>query len=126
MQHFYDRATMAHALTAGIDPFAADLIANLNEDLIDYTEFLIIEPGDTEADIIRHVGFSPLIEPIDGARFGGAGFHPYWDWLGEHHGLFQLIVTFGSTFAYIMLIHDEEGTLPELRMMCRRHVGDAR
>ena len=77
MLHLYDRATMAHALTLDLDPqlhrLLAERIAALGEELIDCTEYLIVELGDTEADIVRHIGFSPLVEPIDGARFGEPG-----------------------------------------------------
>ncbi|WP_206365615.1 hypothetical protein [Sphingomonas sp. AAP5] len=125
MLHLYDRATMAEALTRDLDPALQALlhsrIGNLAPDLIDYTEYLVIEPGDTEADIVRHIGFSPLVEPIEGARFGQPNFHSFWDWLGEHDGWFELIVTFGSTFCYTLLIQDAQGLLPDLRLMCRNN-----
>jgi len=127
MLHLYDRATMAHALTLDLEPrlhaLLSKRIAALNDDLIDYTEYLVVEPGDTEADIIRHVGFSPLIEPIDGIRFGQSGFQPHWDLLVDHGGWFELIETFGSAFAYVLLIQDAEGGVAALRQLCRRHAG---
>jgi hypothetical protein len=126
MQHLYDRATMTRALTGNLDPALtarlASRIAALSQgefDLVDDTEILIVETGDTENDIIRHVGFSPLVEPIDGHRFGQPGFQPFWDWLIQHPGWWELSVSFGSTFAYILLIQDAEGVLPELRAMCQ-------
>ncbi|MHA6723806.1 hypothetical protein [Sphingomonas sp. RS2018] len=124
MLHFYDRVTIAHALSLDLDPrlhkLLAVRIAALPGSLIDHTEYLVVEAGDTEADIVRHVGFSPLIEPIDGARFGEPGFHPFWDYLQDRNGWFEMIVTFGSTFAYVLLIQDAETRLPELLTMCRR------
>lgn len=123
MLHFYDRATMADALTLPLEPqlkaLLAGRITGLREDLIDWTEYLVVEPGDTEADIIRHVGFSPLVEPIDGARFGEPGFYPHWDWLVDHGGWFEMVVTFGSAFAYILLIGGVRGD--DLEALCRRH-----
>lgn len=122
MLHFYDRATMAHALTLDLDPTLKALlrarIKGFSPDLIDYTEYLVVEPGDTEEDIVRHVGFSPMINPIDGARFGEPTWHPFCDWLCKHDGWYELIVTFGSAFAYILLIADQDGTLPILRSLC--------
>lgn len=121
MLHFYDRATIAHALTLDLEPTLRRLlhkrIGALGDDLIDHTEFLVVQPGDTEADIVRHVGFSPMIEPIDGKRFEHEGFHPFWDWLADHGGWFEMIVTFGSTFAYVLFIADGQD---ELQRMCRR------
>ena len=113
MFHLYDRATMAQAMTLDLEPrlraLLAERIAGLKTeygDLTDCTEFLIVEPGDTEADVVRHVGFSPLVDPIDGHRWPDARFQPGWDYLADRGGWFELIVTFGSTFAYILLIAD--------------------
>ncbi len=131
MMLLHDRATMAHALTLELEPRLHTLLqarvaalTTAEYDLTDYTEFLIVEPGDSEADIIREVGFSPLVSPIDGARFGEAEFQPHWDWLGQHYGWFEMVVTFGSTFAYILLIQDDEDALPDLLMLCRRYAGE--
>ncbi len=123
MMHFYDRADFARALSLDLDPrlhaLLAERIGNLTEDLIDYTEYLVVEPGDTEADIVRHIGLSPLIEPMDGIRFGEPGFRPHWDYLAAHDGWFELIFTFGSTFAYVVFVQDVEGGPAELRKMFR-------
>lgn len=131
MIHLYDRSTMARALTLDLEPQLRILLtariaalATASCDLTDWTEYLIIEPGDSEADIIRHVGFSPLVEPIDGARFDCSGFHPCWDWLGEHLGWYEMIVTFGSTFSYVLFIRHADGVDPALLSMCRHYAGE--
>jgi hypothetical protein len=132
MLHLYDRATTAHALTLNLDPKLKRLLAErttalvtANYDLTGETEYLIVEPGDTEADIVRHLGFSPLIEPIDGARFGGAGFHPFWDFLADRGGWHEMIVTFGGSFAYVLFIQHVDGIDPELLALCRQYVPEA-
>lgn len=124
----YNCASMARVLTLGIDPQLRGLLerrfaslVTADGDLTDWTEFLIIEPGDREADIVREVGFSPLVEPIDGIRFGNKGFQPFWDHLTDHDGWFELTISFGSTFAYVLFIQDADGILPDLRRMCRRY-----
>jgi hypothetical protein len=126
MMHLYDRETMARALASDIDPQLLNLLSTriaalvtVDGDLTEWTEYLVIEPGDTEDEIVRHVGFSPLVEPIDGFRFESAGFIPCWDWLIDHGGMFEMTVTFGSTFAYVLLIREADGVLPDLRRMCR-------
>ena len=113
MQHIYDRATLAHALASNRDEVLTTLLATriaaLSQgefDLTDATEILIIEQGDTEDDIVRHVGFTPLVEPVEGIRFGEPGFEPFWDWSVKHLGWWELSVSFGSTFAYILFISD--------------------
>lgn len=120
MLHFYDRATMAHALTLDLDPqlhlLLAERIGALADELIDFTEYLVVESGDTEAGIIRHIGLSPLIEPIDGIRYGEPGFEPHWDWLMAHDGWFELAFSFGSTFGYVLLIANGIGG--DLQRLC--------
>lgn len=130
MLHLYNRATMARALTLDLDPQLRSLLAariaalvTADYDLTDHTEYLIVEPGDAEADVIRHVGFTPLVEPLDGARFGSAGFHPSWDWFGDHAGWYEMIVTFGSTFAYVLFIRDADGVDPDLLSLCHHYAG---
>lgn len=93
MIHIYDRVGMARALTLDLQPrlreLLAERIAVLDTeygDLTDWTEILVVEPADTDKDIIRHIGFSPLVEPIDGARFGEQRFRPHWDWLVDLGG----------------------------------------
>lgn len=125
MLHLYDRAGFARALTLDLGPnlhrLLADRIGALTEDLIDYTEYLVVQPGDTEAGIIRHIGLSPLVEPIEGIRFGEPGFRPHWDWLEKHRDCFELIFTFGSSFAYIVIVEDREGVPRELLTLCRAY-----
>lgn len=123
MLHFYDRAGFARALTLDLDTnlhrILAERIGALTEELIDYTEYLVVQSGDTEADIIRHIGLSPLIEPMKGTRYGELGFRPSWDWLEVHCGWFELIFTFGSDFAYVVFVENREGVPHDLLTLCQ-------
>lgn len=125
MLHFYNRATMALALTLDLDPplyrLLTDRIAALGEELIDWTEYLVVCVGDGEDDITSCIGLSPLIEPINGIRYGMPAFSPHWDWLAAHDGYWELQFTFGSTFAYVVIVQDKDGVLPELRQLCRTY-----
>lgn len=131
MHYIYDAATMNAALASDLDPELhrilsarkATLITPLG-DLTDDTVFLVIQAGDTEAAIIDHLGQSPLVEPMDGHRFPGDGFRPHWAWLQHHRGWYEMILTYGSTFANVLLIQDVPGVLPELLAMCRCYSGD--
>ena len=126
MLHFYDRAGFALALTLNLEPrlhrLLSGRIAALADELIDFTEYLVVQSGDTEDDIVRAVGLSPLVEPIEGIRFGQPGFEPHWDWLVRHDGWFEMVFTFGGTHALILLTEDNEGVLPELREMFHQHL----
>jgi hypothetical protein len=127
----YDAATMDAALASDIDPELHSLLSTRKAalltpmgDLTDDTVFLIIEAGDTEAAIIDHLGQSPLVEPMDGIRFPGDGFRPHWAWFQYHRGWYEMILTYGSTFANVLLIQDVPGVVPELLAMCRHYSGD--
>ncbi|SFR84739.1 hypothetical protein [Sphingomonas jatrophae] len=126
MIRIYNAADRVRVLTLDFDPRLRDLLESrftALADLLDWTEFVIVEPGDTEADIVREVGFSPLVEPIDGVRFGEEGFQPFWDHFVDHGGWFELSVSFGSSFAYVLLISAEQPAWPELYQLCRSYVG---
>lgn len=84
-------------------------------ELGDLTHMAVIQPRDTEADIIDALGFSPLVSRIDGIRL-----EPDWDWLERHDGWFELVYTVGdSGFAYLVFVQDSEGVLPDLLTLCR-------
>lgn len=104
-------------LTARIAGFQGD-----GYDLTKLTHILVIEPGDTEPDIIEEIGLSPLVNAIDGVRYGDPAFVPTWDWLSDLGGWFELILTVGNSgFAYILLIQDADGVDPALLALCREH-----
>lgn len=123
----HDRASIAAAMGQPIDPALKTLLeARLNQaakaDLLDLTHILVILPGDTEAQVIAEIGFSPLVEPFDGARFGTAGFFPHWAWLHDLGGWYEMILTVGDTgFAFILLIERGLGAIPELSAMCAHY-----
>ena len=126
MLYLYDRVAMERALTLPLDrrlhELLAQRIASLvtpDGDLSDWTEYLIVEKSDREADIVREIGLSPLFEPIDGIRYGEPCFRPHWDWLACHDGFFEMILTFGGTFAYVLFIEDHPDADPELLAMAR-------
>lgn len=123
----YDSAAMAQTLKLDLDPQLRSLLerrfAALKTrygDLSDATEWFVIQPGDRETDIVEQLGYSPLEEPIDGARFGTEQFRPYWDHLVRHSGYYEMAISYGSTFATLILV-DAEGTLPDLLAMCREY-----
>ena len=124
-----DRAAIEAAVNGSMPVEVRDILARRiagltspHGDLTDLTHFLVVEAGDTEAAIVAEIGFSPLVNAIDGARFGSPDFHPSWDWLRDVGGWFELIMTVGNSgFAFVLLIEDRDGTDPELLRMCRRH-----
>jgi len=91
--------------------------------VLDLTHLLIVEPGDTEEAIVEAIGFSPLVNPLDGLRFGDDGFVTPWDWSEEHDGWLELMMTIGdSGYALFLFIAHAVGIATELRSLCRAHV----
>ena len=92
--------------------------------LLDLTHLLIVEPGDTEEAIVDAIGFSPLVSPLDSLRFGADGFVTPWDWLEDHDGWLELMMTFGdSGYALFLLVAHADGIASDLRSMCRAQSG---
>jgi hypothetical protein len=125
MLSFDTHAAIAAAPTnSSIDPALRQLLADRVHDwaaigLLDLTHLLVVEPGDTEDDIISEVAFSPLVD-LDGRRLGDDGFVPPVDWLSDAGGYFELIKTVGNGgFAFHILVPDRDGVDPELLALFR-------
>jgi hypothetical protein len=86
-----------------------------DHDLTDSTVIIIVEAHDDVADIDREVG--ALFTDIDGHRFDHPDFQPPWDILTRATGVCRMVLTYGSTFATILLVPDDS-TLADL---CRQH-----
>jgi hypothetical protein len=122
----HDRASAAAALTRDLDaPTRAALeaeLALLTNDLTDWTDILLIQPGDSGADIEREAGFSPFDDPLSGLRHDHSGFEPGWDHLSTRGGYHRLVFTFGSTHATILLVPKDGSALADL---CCRYAAAA-
>lgn len=130
MLTFTEAASIAASSTAPVSPELQHLLAERVEqwiatDVLGLTEVLIIEREDTVRDITREITLSPLVNPLDGARFGSEGFRPVWDWLQRHDsGWFEMIITVGdSGFAYVLFIRDADGVDPASLALCREYAG---
>jgi len=127
MLSLYDEVTTRAALALPIDP---GLRALLTTRIVHYaaaglaavTHILVIQPRDTESDVEREIGFCPTTNILNGVRSGSVAFQPFWDWLHDLGGWFEMIVTVGdSGFAYILLIQDADGVDPDLLTLCKVH-----
>jgi hypothetical protein len=124
MLSFHDAASVAASPSAVDDPHLQQLLDDAvrqwaASNVLNLTHLLILQPGDTEEAIRETAGFSPLIDPVDGHRFGSPSFTPYWDQLRDHGGWFELTVCVGdSGFAYVLFIADRPG---ELLTLCRTY-----
>ena len=127
MLSLYDQAKMEAALASPVDPRLHQLLADRIHDaaeteLLGLTHLLVIQPGDCEHTIAEEIGLSPLTNPIDGARFGSPDFQPWWDFLEQRDGWFELVICVSNSgFAFILLIEDADGVQPELLSLCRTY-----
>jgi hypothetical protein len=90
-------------------------------DLQNLTHIVVVESGDTEADFIETIGFSPLVDRIDGSKFDAAS-PPDWDWHHSYTGWWELVYCVGNTgFAYVIFVPNTDATDAELLHLCRTY-----
>lgn len=114
-----DLDAIVAALHTSLAPDLHDLVASRLQDafaceLANLTHILVIQPGDTEAQIIEAIGFSPLVSRMDGHRL-----QPDWDFIERHPGWHELIYTVGNSgFAFLVFVERADSVLPELLALC--------
>lgn len=115
---------MAQTLDADLRTLLAErLFLAAKAGLQDLTHIVVVQPGDTIEDLKTEIGFSPLRNPIDGFAFGEDGFEPYWAWLADLGGWYELIHTIGdSGYAITLLVSKADGVPAELLAMCATYV----
>jgi hypothetical protein len=127
MLSIYDEASADEALNQPLDPALRSILTGRLADaaaigLADLTHIVAIQPGDTEAMLTDELGWSPLVNPIDEIRYGETGFMPFWSWLEDLTDYYEIIVSSGNAgFAYLLLVQQAKGVLPDLLRMCREH-----
>ncbi len=120
MLNLPDRASQLAVLHQPLEPVLHRLIKGRVQDalslgLADLTHIVVIEPYDSEDDLIEALGFSPLVSRLDGIRL-----QPDWDWIECHPGFWELLYTVANDgFAFLVLVQDAPGVLPNLLALCR-------
>lgn len=96
--------------------------AHQRSDLLYISPILIIEPGDTVEDIIREIGFSPLVNRVDGERFPSPSFTPNWEYITNHGGWFEQVYVTGDDGSGVLIFVPEDDAIDgDLLALCRRH-----
>lgn len=126
--YLFDTPSLERALALPLDPQLrrllhqrVDHIDAIDFEVSDTTYFLVVEAGATIDDITEELGWSPLINPLDGRRFGSVNFRPFHDYLADHGAWFELLVSGGNDSMFVLLIEDADGTDSDLLALCRAH-----
>lgn len=129
MQSFENAKAVARAPRMVTDPKLQSLLTDRVQDwtergLLGLTHLVLIKVGDTDKAIVDEIGFSPLVNLLDGKRYGTDGFVMPFDILTDHGGYFELVMTVGNDgFASVIFVRDREGVDPEILSMCRAYAG---
>lgn len=128
MISLFDTPSLERALSLPLDPKLRRLLgdrvehlAALDFDVRDDTYFLVVEADTSVDEVTDELGWSPLVNPLDGRRFGTAGWHPFHDHLSDRGGWFELLVTAGNAAVFVLLIQDDDRTEPDLLALCRTY-----
>jgi hypothetical protein len=125
-----DGAAMQCALSGPLDPeLKAILLARLellaefaDWDLGDLAHFHVVECGDNIEVIEKELGFSPLVNFVDGARFGDQAFTPSFEWIIPHGIWFEMVFALSdSGFAIVLIVQNCRGVEPTLLALCNAY-----
>jgi hypothetical protein len=120
-------AAIRHAATSHAD---ADLrtilatrlaqLAGSDCDVAAQVEFFIVEPTDSLDEVTGALGFSLLINPVDGSHFPDPAFTPSFEWADRHCGWTELTFVLSDDGpALVLLVPRDPTQAPaELVQMC--------
>ncbi|WP_374284586.1 hypothetical protein [Novosphingobium sp.] len=120
-------AEMASVLSivtdATLKRILTDRVEQLSEydgyDLGELAHFLIVQPGDALDAIEAALGFSPLMNLVDGVRYPSPDFVPSWEWITDHGGWFESVFILSDDgFGWVLLVPDHPAVLLDLVQLC--------
>lgn len=124
-----DSAAMQRALSGPIDPAIKTILLDRLEllaeflgdwELADLAHFYIVEPGDSLDVIEMTLGFSPLVNFVDGARYPDPTFEPPWEHLVARGIWYDFVFALSdSGFGINLLVPDRDGIDSILLELCR-------
>lgn len=121
MLNIANSAALARALDSPLDDAIKRLLITRRDQLAEYVEsdigelaqWLVIEPGDSIADIENAAGF-PIITDLT------------FEWVMDHSGLFELpTILSDDGFGVVLIVPEVEGIDPALLIVCREHASPA-
>lgn len=92
--------------------------------LASLAKFIIIQPGDTLADIDTCLGFPILSNRWTGIRYGQPGFTPCWEIIEEHPHCYELVFVISDDgYGIEVFIPKQPDINAELLAMCNEYTG---
>ncbi len=131
MLSLFDTASLERALALPLDlklrRLLRDSVAHMNG--LDFevraaTYYLIVPAGCSADDVADELGWSPLVNPLDGATFGSPGFQPFHDFLADQGGWFQLAYSAGNEATFVLFVQDRADGEVSLAALCRSYLTD--
>ena len=102
------------------DPLVQQRFAEISA--VGEVHFVIVQVGDTVAQIESECGFPILTNMVDGSRFGDAGFTPCFEVLEEHARCYEMVFILNDDgYGIDIFIPKVIGIDPELLAMCTQY-----
>lgn len=124
-----DGGALARALTLRIDDRVKHLLVKRREqlggDITDQAHFVVVEAGDTLADLEQHLGFSVFQNAADGSLLGAPDFTPGWEWIEDRGFAYELVFIFDdSGFAHVVIVEKADGVNARLLELCATYASE--
>ena len=84
--------------------------------------FVVVEAGDSAAEVESESGCPILHSPFNSARYGDDAFRPCFEVLEEHDSFYELVFVPGDgDFGVVIFIPKEDGVDSELLALCAEY-----
>lgn len=122
-----DAQAMRRAIDTAVDMELRDLLTRRFDqlgfvegyDLGELAHFLILQPEDTMEALDAALGFSLLINFVDGTPYGDPAFVPSAEWISDHGGWYEMAyVLTDDGFGWIVFVPKVERMDARLLSMC--------
>lgn len=123
-----DEASLSRALELQIDERLKSLLRERRTqlgydfDLTELAHFLIVQPGDELSAIEQALGFSVLVNQVDGSHFGDMDFSPSSEWIADHGFCWEAVFIFeDGGFGHVLLVPKLPAVNADLIALCSQH-----
>jgi hypothetical protein len=129
MHSIRNNADMDRALVSLLDPALRRLLTlrrdQLAEDGLDLDEIvhiIIVQSGDTLAEVEAEAGVAIATNLVDGSRLGDPEFEPLFETVTRKDGWLEAVmITSDSGFGLVLFVPDTIDVDPAISLLLRRH-----